>query len=222
MRVLVVEDDPDVSALLRAALSRQGYAVDVAENGEDGLWLARENDYDAVLLDGSLPGRDGFSVCKQLREEGRWVPVLMLTGRQSVEDRVRGLDAGADDYLTKPFALPELQARLRAVTRREPKQRPTVLAVGDLTLDPGSHRVARGETVVELTAKEFALLREFMEHAGQVLSRQHLIDRVWDFAYEGDSNLVDVYVRYLREKIDRPFDRNDLQTVRGAGYRLSG
>ncbi|RZS91017.1 two-component system OmpR family response regulator [Motilibacter rhizosphaerae] len=220
MRVLVVEDDTDVSALLRSALTRQGWAVDVAGTGDEGLWMAREHAYDAVVLDGQLPDRDGFSVCRQLRDEGRWMPVLMLTGRQSVDDRVAGLDAGADDYLTKPFALPELQARLRAVTRREAKERPTVLTVGDLVLDPGSREVRRGDAGIELTAKEFALLREFMANAGQVLSRQELIERVWDFAYDGDSNVVDVYVRYLREKVDRPFGRQDLQTVRGAGYRL--
>ncbi|WP_327584286.1 response regulator transcription factor [Nonomuraea sp. NBC_00507] len=220
MRVLVVEDDPGMSRMLIRGLRREGYAVDAAGNGEDALWSVTENDYDAVVLDAMIPAPDGFEVCRRMRAAGRWAPVLMLTARNAVTDRVRGLDSGADDYLTKPFALSELYARLRALTRRDPHERPAVLEVGDLTLDPVSHVVRRGESAIMLSPKEFALLHEFMRRPGEVLSRTHLIEHVWDFAYDGGSNVVDVYVRYLRDKVDRPFGRDNIQTVRGAGYRL--
>ncbi|MFF5176215.1 response regulator transcription factor [Micromonospora sp. NPDC000089] len=220
MRVLVVEDDPAMSAMLTRGLRRAGHAVDTAATGTDAIWRIDEVDYDAVVLDAMIPAPDGFEVCRQVRAHGRWVPVLMLTARDGVADRVRGLDAGADDYLTKPFALDELLARLRALTRREPVERPTALRVGDLVLDPATRAVSRGDTAVALSAKEFALLHELMRRAGQTVSRTQLIDHVWDFAYEGGSNVVDVYVRYLRDKIDRPFGRATILTVRGAGYRL--
>jgi two-component system OmpR family response regulator len=220
MRVLVVEDEVKMAGLLKRGLEEEGYAVDMSGTGHDALWLASENPYDAVVLDIMLPDIDGFEVCRQLRAVGRWSPVLMLTARDAVPDRVSGLDAGADDYLTKPFSFAELLARLRALLRRGATERPPFLEVGDLTLDPATRRVSRAGTPVELTAKEFALLEYFMRHPGEVLSRSRLIEHVWDFAYEGDSNVVDVYVRYLREKVDRPFGSDSLETVRGAGYRL--
>ncbi|MGN9837862.1 response regulator transcription factor [Nonomuraea sp. H19] len=220
MRVLVVEDDPGMSRMLVRGLRREGYAVDVAGGGEDALWSVTENNYDAVVLDAMIPAPDGFEVCRRMRAAGRWAPVLMLTARNSVNDRVRGLDSGADDYLTKPFALSELFARLRALTRRDPHERPAVLRVGDLTLDPVSRVVRREEKPITLSPKEFALLHEFMRRPGEVLSRTYLIEHVWDFAYDGASNVVDVYVRYLRDKVDRPFGRDSIHTVRGAGYRL--
>ncbi len=206
--------------MISRGLEEDGYATDLAASGEDGLWMASENPYDAIVLDVMLPGADGFEVCRSLRSAGCWAPVLMLTAKDAVEDRVRGLDAGADDYLTKPFGFDELLARLRALLRRGAGARPAVLQVGDLTLDPARHTVERRGERVELTAKEFALLECFMRRAGEVLTRSDLIDHVWDFAFEGDSNVVDVYVRYLREKIDRPFGLDSLETVRGAGYRL--
>jgi two-component system OmpR family response regulator len=220
MRVLVVEDEVKMAGLLKRGLEEEGYAVDTVGNGTEALWLAGENPYDAVVLDVNLPDLDGFEVGRRLREVGRWSPVLMLTARDAVEDRVAGLDAGADDYLTKPFSFAELLARVRALVRRGAAERPSVLRVGDLTVDPASRRVARGEAPIELTAKEFALLEYLVRHPGEVLSRTRLIEHVWDFAYEGDSNVVDVYVRYLREKVDRPFGKNSIETVRGAGYRL--
>ena len=220
MRLLVVEDDPGMSAVLVRSLRREGYAVDVAGTGADALWSVREGEYDAVVLDALIPPPDGFEVCRTMRAEGRWAPVLMLTARDGVPDRVRGLDAGADDYLTKPFALAELFARVRALTRRDPLERPVVLCVADLSLDPVSRTVRRGQRGIALSPKEFALLQELMRRPGEVLSRAHLIDHVWDFAYDGGSNVVDVYVRYLREKVDRPFGRDTIRTVRGAGYRL--
>jgi two-component system OmpR family response regulator len=220
MRLLVVEDDPGMAALLVRSLQREGYAVDAVDSGEDALWSVRENDYDAVVLDAMIPPPDGFEVCRRMRTEGRWAPVVMLTARDAVPDRIRGLDAGADDYLTKPFALGELFARIRALTRRDPMERPAVLRVGDLTLDPSTRTVRRGDTDIRLSAKEFALLHELMRRPGEVLSRTYLIDHVWDFAYDGGSNVVDVYVRYLRDKVDRPLGRDTIRTVRGAGYRL--
>ena len=220
MRVLVVEDHPQMAELLDQRLREEGFAVDVVSTGEDATWMAAENDYDAVVLDVLLPGIDGFETCRRIRDQGRWAPILMLTARDAVRDRVHGLDAGADDYLTKPFSLAELLARLRALTRRGPAERPAVLSVDNLSLDPASHEVRRGDVRIELTAKEFALLEYFMRHAGEVLTRTRLIEHVWDFAFEGDSNVVDVYVRYLRRKIDRPFGRRSIETVRGVGYRL--
>jgi two-component system OmpR family response regulator len=220
MRILVIEDEPKMAALLRRGLTEEGYAVDVVRSGTDGIWAATENPYDAIVLDVMLPDIDGFEVCRRLRNADRWAPVVMLTARDAVRDRVAGLDAGADDYLTKPFSFGELFARLRALLRRGAAERPPVLRVGDLTLDPAEHRVARGDIEVRLTAKEFALLEYLMRRAGEVLSRTRLIEHVWDFGYDGDSNVVDVYVRYLRDKVDRPFGRSSIETIRGSGYRL--
>jgi len=220
VRVLVVEDALKVSGILKRGLEEEGFAVDVVASGEDAVWIGKENDYDAVVLDVMLPDVDGFEVCRRLRREGRWFPVLMLTARDAVEDRVRGLDVGADDYLTKPFAFPELVARVRALMRRGAHPRPSILGVGDLTLDPATREVRRGDRGIALTVKEFALLEYFMRHPDEVLSRTRLVEHVWDFAFDGDPHVVNVYVGYLRDKIDRPFGRGSLQTVRGAGYRL--
>jgi two-component system OmpR family response regulator len=222
MRVLVVEDDVKMASLLRRGLLEEGLAADVARTGDDALWMAEATDYDAIVLDVMLPGADGFEVCRRLRESGRWSPVLMLTARDAVEDRVAGLDAGADDYLTKPFSFAELLARLRALARRAPLERPTVLEAGDLRLDPATRRAWRGDVEIGLSAKEFALLETFMRRPGEVLSRYQLLEHCWDYGYENRSNVVDVYVRYLREKIDRPFGRSSLETVRGVGYRFRG
>jgi two-component system OmpR family response regulator len=222
MRALVIEDGSKLAALLRRGLLEEGYAVDVAGTGEDGAWLGVEHDYDVVVLDVMLPDTDGFEVCRRLRAAGRWSPILMLTARDGVQDRVAGLDAGADDYLTKPFSFDELFARLRALVRRGPNERPTLLSVGDLVLDPAAHRVMRGDVDIDLTPKEFALLELFLRHPGEALSRTRILEHVWDFAFDGDSNVVDVYVRYLREKVDRPFGRRSIETVRGVGYRIRG
>ncbi len=220
MRVLVVEDDVKMASVLKRGLEREGYAVDLAASGEQALWAGAEFPYDAVVLDAMIPAPDGFAVCRCLREAGRWMPVIMLTARDAVDDRVRGLDAGADDYLPKPFAFNELFARLRALLRRGAGERPVALRAGDLRLDPAAKTVTRGQTEVALSAKEFALLHLLLRHGGEVLSRTEILDHVWDFAYYGTSNVVDVYVRYLRDKIDRPFGRNAIETVRGSGYRL--
>jgi two-component system, OmpR family, response regulator len=224
VRLLVVEDSVKMAGLLRRGFEEEGYAVDVALDAGHALWLARENPYDAVVLDVVLDhrteGPDGFEVCRTLRSEGRWSPILMLTARDAVDDRVRGLDVGADDYVTKPFSFQELAARVRALIRRGTAERPAELTVGDLTLDPSGHSVHRGSRQIPLTAKEFSLLEYFMRHTGEVLTRTNLIEHVWDFAFEGDSNVVDVHVRNLRAKIDRPFARTSLETVRGSGYRL--
>jgi two-component system, OmpR family, response regulator len=220
MRVLVVEDELKMASLLRRGLVEEGHAADVARTGEDALWMAQAVEYEAILLDVMLPGTDGFEVCRQLREQGVWAPVLMLTARGAVEDRVAGLDAGADDYLPKPFSFSELLARLRALVRRGSVERPAVLEVGDLRLDPATRQVWRGDTEIHLSAKEFALLTAFMRRPGEVLTRYHLLEHAWDYGYEHRSNVVDVYVRYLRAKIDRPFGVDTLETVRGAGYRL--
>jgi two-component system OmpR family response regulator len=220
VRILVVEDDVKMARLLEQGLQEEGYAVDVAPNAGEAEWLGTEHAYDAVVLDVMLPDGDGFEVCRRLRAGGRWSPILMLTARDAVDDRVRGLDSGADDYLTKPFAFAELLARLRALMRRGADERPTVLRVGGLELDPATRRLQRDGVEIDLTAKEFALLEYLMRHAGEVLSRTSIIEHVWDFAYEGTSNVVDVYVRYLREKVDRPFAEQLIETVRGAGYRL--
>jgi two-component system OmpR family response regulator len=220
VRVLVVEDEVKMARLIRRGLVEEGLAVDVAPTGDEALWRASATEYDAIVLDVMLPGTDGFEVCRRLREDGRWSPVLMLTARDDVRDRVAGLDAGADDYLVKPFSFAELLARLRALARRPPLERPAVLAVGDLRLDPATRQVWRGDTEIPLSAKEFALLEAFMRRPGDVLSRLHLLDHAWDYAYDNRSNVVDVYVRYLRAKIDRPFGRRSIETVRGTGYRL--
>ena len=220
MRVLIVEDDVKLASLIRRGLRDDGLAADVAIKGEDALWMAGSTDYDVIVLDVMLPGIDGFEVCRRLRESGVWSPVLMLTARDAVEDRVAGLDTGADDYLTKPFSFVELGARLRALVRRGPVERPTVLELGDLHLDPASRRVWRGSTDISLSTKEFSLLETFMRSPGQVLDRYQLIEHAWDYEYENRSNVVDVYVRYLREKIDRPFELESIETVRGAGYRM--
>jgi len=220
MRVLIVEDETKLAGLLRRGLVEESHAADVAASGEDALWMARAIDYDAIVLDLMLPGIDGFEVCRRLRAGGVWSPVLMLTARDAVEDRIGGLDAGADDYLTKPFSFAELLARLRALARRGAAARPAELSAGDLRLDPATRQVWRGEAEIELSTKEFALLETFMRRPGRVLSRYELLEHVWDYDYEHRSNVIDVYVRYLREKIDRPFGRASIETVRGAGYRL--
>jgi two-component system OmpR family response regulator len=220
MRVLVAEDELRMAALLKRGLEEQGYAVDVAINGPDALWHAMEFAYDAVLLDVKLPGMSGIEVCRQLRSEQRWAPILMLTARDAVSERVAGLDAGADDYLIKPFSFDELSARIRALIRREVVERPTELRVRDLRLDPATRRAWRGEVEVELSIKEFAMLELFLSNPGAVLSRAQIREHVWDYDYEGGSNVVDQYVLHLRRKIDRPFNVRQLETVRGAGYRL--
>jgi two-component system OmpR family response regulator len=220
VRVLVVEDDARMAAAIRRGLRYEGVVVDIAAGGEEALRLVGATDYDAVLLDVMLPDLDGFETCRRLRAQGAWLPVIMLTARDAVEDRVRGLDGGADDYLTKPFSLAELLARIRALARRGPVERPAVLEVGDLRLDPATREVWRGERQIELSAREFALFETFMRRPGQVLTQLQLLESAWDLGYEMRSNVVEVYVRYLREKIDRPFGVASLETVRGVGYRL--
>jgi two-component system, OmpR family, response regulator len=220
VRVLIVDDEAKLAGLLRRGLAEEGHAADVARSGEDALWMARATSYDAIVLDLMLPGAGGIEVCRRLRGDGIWSPVLMLTARDAVEDRVAGLDAGADDYVRKPFAFAEVLARLRALARRGALERPAALAVADLVLDPALHVVRRGDVPIDLSAKEFALLETFMRRPGRVLSRLDLLEHAWDYDYENRSNVVDVYVRYLREKIDRPFGRESIETVRGVGYRL--
>ena len=220
MRLLVVEDEVKMAGLLVRGLREDGHAVDVARTGDDALWMGQAVEYDAIVLDLMLPGLDGVSVCRAWRENGVWTPVLMLTARDGVEDRVAGLDAGADDYLRKPFSFAELNARLRALARRGVPERPAVVEVGDLRLDPATRQVWRGAVEIQLSTKEFALLETLMRRAGLVLSRLQLLEHAWDYAYENRSNVVDVYIRYLREKVDRPFGRESIETVRGAGYRL--
>jgi two-component system OmpR family response regulator len=222
MRALVVEDEPKMAVLLRRGLAEEGYAADVAGTGEDAIDLAGAIPYDAIVLDVMLPGLGGIEVCRQLRASGVWTPILMLTARDGIEDRVAGLDAGADDYLVKPFSFAELLARLRALARRGQAERPAVLQVGSLRLDPATRQVWRGEAAIELSAKEFALLETFMRRPGEALYRLELLEHAWDYTYENRSNVVDVYVGYLRAKIDRPFGRHSIQTVRGVGYRLRG
>jgi two-component system OmpR family response regulator len=220
VRVLIVEDELKLAGLLRRGFREEGLAADVAVRGEDALWMASATNYDAVVLDVMLPGMDGFEVCRRLRADSVWSPVLMLTARDAIEDRVQGLDTGADDYLVKPFSFAELLARLRALARRGPIGRPAVLQAGDLYLDPATRRVRRGNEDIGLSSTEFALLEAFMRRPGEVLDRFALIETVWSSEYENRSNVVDVYVRYLREKVDRPFDVKSIETVRGAGYRL--
>jgi two-component system OmpR family response regulator len=209
-----------MAGLVKRGLEEEGIAVDVADRGEDAVWMAASTEYDVVVLDVMLPGLDGFEVCRRLRADDVWTPVLMLTARDAVEDRVAGLDGGADDYLVKPFSFEELLARLRALARRGAGERPVVLEAGDLRLDPAARRVARGGTVIELTQKEYALLETLMRRPGVALSRLQLLEHAWDDTYENRSNVVDVYIRYLREKIDRPFGTDTIETVRGVGYRL--
>jgi two-component system OmpR family response regulator len=220
MRVLVVEDEIRMADVIRRSLTKEGMAADVARDGDEALSMSTVVDYDAIVLDVMLPHRSGFEVCTVLRERGVWSPVLMLTARDGIEDRVAGLDCGADDYLVKPFALAELHARLRSLVRRGRPERPAVLRVGSLRLDPARREVHRGEVQIDLSAKEFALLEALMRRPGDVLTRLDLIDEAWDIAYETRSNIVDVYIRRLRAKLDDPFGTSSLQTVRGAGYRL--
>lgn len=220
MRLLVVEDEAKLAGLLSRGLREEGYAVDVTGHGEDALWMARAARYDAILLDVMLPGADGFEVCRRLRAKSIWSPVLMLTARDAVDDRVTGLDSGADDYLAKPFSFEELLARIRALVRRAPEERPAVLVVDELRLDPAARTAHRAGVELDLSPKEFALLELFMRRPGRVLTRSELLDGAWDRAYERRSNIVDVYLRSLREKVDRPFGRESLETVRGVGYRL--
>jgi len=220
MRVLLEEDEVNMTVLLRRCLSEGGLTVDVAEEGERALLMAGASDYDAVVLDVMLPGIDGFETCRRLRRGGVWAPVLMLTARGALEDRIAGLDGGADDYLVKPFAFAELLARIRALVRRGNVERPSVVEVGELRLDPGTRQVWRGDVEIELSSKEFTLLETFMRHAGYVLSRSQLLEQAWDYDFERRSNVVEVYVRYLRRKVDIPFGITSIETIRGAGYRL--
>jgi two-component system, OmpR family, response regulator len=220
VRVLIVEDHVKMAGLVKRGLQKEGMATDVATNGEEALWRAQATEYDAIILDVMLPGIDGFEVCSRLRDEGVWAPILMLTARDAVRDRVAGLDGGADDYLTKPFSYSELLARLRALVRRGPVERPAELRVGDLRLDPARRQVWRGEAEIRLSPKEFSLLETFMRRPGEVLSRFQLLEHAWDYEYENRSNVVDSYIRLLRRKVDRPFGVQSIETVRGVGYRL--
>jgi two-component system OmpR family response regulator len=220
MRVLIVEDNVRMASAIKRGLQAEGLVADVASRGEDALWMAGATEFDAVVLDVMLPGIDGFETCRRLREEGMWAPIIMLTAKDAVEDRIAGLDRGADDYLVKPFSLGELLARLRALARRGPVERPAVLEVGTLRMNPATQQVWRGDEEINLSAKEFALLETFMRRPGEVLSQFQLLEHAWDYEYENRSNVVEVYIRYLREKIDRPFGVKSIETVRGAGYRL--
>lgn len=220
MRLLVVEDAQKMSSVLQRAFREDGYAVDVEALGAEAVWRASETEFDAIILDVGLPDITGFEVCRELRDRGRWMPILMLTAKDAVHDLVQGLDCGADDYVTKPFELDELRARLRALIRRAPVPRPATLTVGDLVLDPGTRTVRRGAFDIGLSTREFSILQLLMRHAGQVLSRPQILEHVWDGSRDSDSNIVDVYVRLLRDKIDRPFGLSTIQTVRGAGYLL--
>ena len=220
MRLLVVEDEVRLAAYVKRGLEAEGYSVDVAPDGEQGLWMAQNQPYDAVVLDIMLPKLNGFQVCANLREAGNWVPILMLTAKDGEFDEAEALDTGADDFLRKPFSFVVLMARLRALIRRGTGERPTVLSVGDLQLDPAARAVTRGDTPIDLTPREFAMLEYFMRHPGEALNKLDILNNVWDWAFEGDPNIVEVYVGYLRKKIDVPFDCKTLQTVRGVGYRL--
>jgi two-component system, OmpR family, response regulator len=220
MRVLVVEDEKGLAAGLKKGLEAEGFASDVALSGTDGLWMARENPYDAIVLDIMLPGINGFKVCSTLRDEGVWTPILMLTAKDGELDEAEALDIGADDYITKPFSYVVLVARLRALLRRGAPKRPTILEAGDLRFDPGSKRVWRAGTEIQLTAREMSLLEYLLRRKDEVLSKRDILEHVWDYDFEGDPNIVEVYVRHLRNKLDRPFERDSIQTVRGAGYRL--
>jgi len=221
MRLLVVEDEAHLAEGLKRGLEAEGFAVDVAGNGTDGLWYAREHRYAVILLDIMLPGLNGYLVCRALREAGDWTPVLMLTAKDGEWDQVEALDTGADDYLTKPFSFAVLVARVRALIRRGAAPRPAVLRAGDLELDPATRRVSRADTPIDLTAREFAVLELLMRRRGEVLSKSDILDGVWDVDFDGDPNIVEVYIRHLRNKIDRPFARESIETLRGAGYRLA-
>ena len=220
MRILVVEDETTMADSLRSGLEGEGFAVDVAADGEEGLWYAAEVDYDAIILDLMLPKVNGFQVCAALRARDDWTPILMLTAKDGHLDEAEGLDTGADDYLTKPFSFVVLLARLRALLRRKGSERPVALVAGDLELDPATHEVRRGDTLIELTSREFSVLETLLVRKGQAVSKQEIIEHVWDFDFDGGPNIVEVYVRSLRKKIDEPFGRQAIVTVRGAGYRL--
>jgi DNA-binding response OmpR family regulator len=221
VRVLVVEDEKRLAAGLKKGLEAEGFATDVALTGTDGLWMAREHPYDAIVLDIMLPGINGFAICATLREEGVWTPILMLTAKDGELDEAEALDTGADDYLSKPFSHVVLVARLRALVRRGLQERPAILEADDLRLDPGARRVSRGGTEIELTSREIAILEYLLRHRGLVISKAELLEHVWDYDFDGDDNIVEVYMRRLRNKLDRPFERNSIQTIRGAGYRLA-
>jgi DNA-binding response OmpR family regulator len=221
MRVLVVEDEKRLADGLKRGLEREGFAIDVAHNGDDGLWLAKENRYDAVVLDIMLPGRNGYQVCAELREAEIWTPILMLTAKEGDLDHAEALDTGADDFLTKPFSFVVLVAHLRALVRRGGAHRPAVLEVGDLRLDPARHRCWRGDHEIELTPRQFSLLEFLMRRPGEVVSKSEILANVWDDSFDGDLNIVEVYVGYLRKKIDAPFARNSIETIRLVGYRLN-
>ncbi len=220
-RILVVEDEQRLAAAIKRGLETAGFAVDIALTGTDGQWMAEQNTYDVILLDIMLPGKDGFDVCLALRSGGIWTPILMLTARDGRKDEVRSLDTGADDYLAKPFSLMVLTARIRALLRRATRERPTVLEAGDLRLDPAAHRCSRGDAEIELTSREFAVLSFLMRNMGDVVSKADVLENVWDFAFEGDPNIVEVYIRRLRRKIDEPFGARTIDTIRGEGYRLA-
>ncbi|QJU54722.1 response regulator transcription factor [Herbiconiux sp. KACC 21604] len=220
MRILVIDDELNLLRAVESGLEAEGFAVDTATNGVDGLWLARENSYAAIVLDIMLPGQSGFRVCEELRQAGDWTPVIMLTAKDGDLDQVEALDTGADDYLTKPFSFQVLLARLRALIRRGATERPVVLTAGDLSVDPASKRVERAGTPIELTTREFSVLEFLVSRAGQVVSKAEVLGAVWDFDFDGDPNIVEVYVRHLRNKIDRPFGRSTIETLRGSGYRL--
>lgn len=221
MRVLVVEDEQLLAAGLRDGLEAEGFAVDLAHDGTDGLWRAQEHPYDAMVLDLMLPGRTGYDVCRSMRAAGIWTPVLVLTARDGDRDEVTALDIGADDFLTKPFAYAVLVARLRALLRRGAAERPVLLQAGDLRMDPASRRAWRGDHEATLTARELSLLEFLMRRRGEVLAKREILGHVWDDHFDGDPNIVEVYVRHLRNKLDRPFGRNAIETVRGSGYRLA-
>ena len=221
MRVLVIEDEVGLARAVQRGLEAEGFGVDIAVDGVDGLWRAQEGAYGAIILDIMLPGLNGYRVCSKLREAGNWTPILMLTAKDGEFDEAEALDTGADDFLSKPFSYVVLVARLRALLRRGAPQRPAVLSLGDLRLDPASHRCWRGEAEISLTAIEFSILEFLLRRAGQVVSKAEILEQVWDPAYSGDDNIVEVYVRYLRKKIDAPFGRRGIETVRGAGYRLA-
>lgn len=221
MRVLVVEDEKRLAAGLRNGLEAEGFAVDVALDGTTGLWLATENAYDAIVLDIMMPGMNGFRVCGELRDAGDWTPILMLTAKDGEHDEAEALDTGADDYLTKPFSYVVLLAHIRALVRRGASERPVILEAGDLRMDPAARLAWRGGTLVDLTPRELSLLEFLMRHRGDVVSKRDILDHVWDYDFEGDPNIVEVYIRHLRNKLDRPFDRAAIGTVRGAGYRLA-